>query len=237
MKNRRRTAVITGGTGALGSVVATAFLDKGAHIAIPYHSDRSLAAIPSGWTKAPDQVMLMKADITLESDVQKFCAQAVERFGGIDYLLNIAGGYAGGSTIAETSLEEWERMLDLNLKTAFLMSRQVLPIMMGAHFGRIVNITSKQAVLPGAKAGAYAVAKRGIVTLTEILADEVKGTGITVNALAPSVILTDANRQAMNESDFSRWVSPEELTTLILHICSDESKSVNGNIVKVFGGG
>jgi NAD(P)-dependent dehydrogenase (short-subunit alcohol dehydrogenase family) len=236
MKSEPRIAAITGGTGDLGRVVATAFLETGARIAIPYHSERSLSGVPARWTEVPDQVFLMRADVTLETDVRKFCDEVAERFGAIDILLNIAGGYAGGSTIAETSLEEWERMLDLNLKSAFLMSRQVLPKMLDKQFGRIITIASKQGILPTARTGSYAVAKRGLITLTEILADEVKGTGVTVNAIAPSVILTEANKEAKSESDFSRWVSPQELAQLMLHLCSEDARSMNGNIVKVFGG-
>ncbi len=171
-----------------------------------------------------------------ETDVRPFCNEVRKRFGRIDILLNIAGGYAGGKKIAEVSLEDWERMLELNLKSVFLMSRGVVQEMMQNGFGRIVNIASRQALLPRAGSGAYAVAKRGVVTLTEVLADEVKGSGITVNAIVPSTIVTEANIRSMGDKDISRWITPDEIAGLILYLCSDAAGSMNGNVLRMFGG-
>jgi NAD(P)-dependent dehydrogenase (short-subunit alcohol dehydrogenase family) len=236
MKRDPPTVIITGGTGALGSVVATSFLESGARLAIPYHSERSLSDVPTQWTETADRVLLRRADVTLETDVRAFCDEVKKRLGRIDVLLNIVGGYAGGKKIAETSLDEWERMLELNLKSAFLMSREVVHEMMQNGFGRIVSISARQATLPGARSGPYAVAKRGVLTLTEILAEEVKNSGVTVNAIAPSTIVTEANTRSMGEKDISRWVSPEEIAGLVMYLCSDAARSINGTVVRMFGG-
>jgi NAD(P)-dependent dehydrogenase (short-subunit alcohol dehydrogenase family) len=116
------------------------------------------------------------------------------------------------------------------------MCRAVLPTMRSQELGRIVNIASMHALSPKPNAAAYAVSKRGVVTLTEAIAEETKGSGITANAIAPSLILTEANKKSMPGSDFSRWVTPEEIADTIFFLCSDGARSISGNVIKVFGG-
>ena len=127
-------------------------------------------------------------------------------------------------------------MMTLNLRTAFLVCREVLPLMMAQKSGRIVNIAAMPALTSGAKKGPYAISKRGVIALTETIADEVKGSGITANTLAPSIIVTDANKAAMPNADFSKWVTTEEIADAILFLCSEKARSINGNVVKIFGG-
>jgi NAD(P)-dependent dehydrogenase (short-subunit alcohol dehydrogenase family) len=127
-------------------------------------------------------------------------------------------------------------MMAMNLKTTFLMCRAALPAMRKQLFGRIVNIASVHALVPKANASAYAVSKRGVVTLTEAVAEETKGSGITANAIAPSMILTEANKHSMPTADFSKWVTPEEIADTIVFLCSDGARSISGNVIKVFGG-
>ncbi len=127
-------------------------------------------------------------------------------------------------------------MLTANLKTAFLMCSAVLPFMRDAKHGRIISIAAMAALAPAASRGAYAIAKRGVITLTETIAEEVKGTGITANAIAPSIIVTPANRASMPAADVSRWVTPEEIAAIVLFLCSDDARSVSGNVLKVYGG-
>ncbi|MEO8169085.1 MAG: SDR family oxidoreductase, partial [bacterium] len=177
-----------------------------------------------------------QADLTAEADVRSFVALVQKQFGAVDCLINLAGGYAGGNTIAEVSLDEWESMMSLNLRTTFLMCREVLKSMLARKAGRIINISAMPAILSGAKKGPYAISKRAVISLTEIIADEVKGSGITANAIAPSIILTDANKTSMPAADVQKWVTPEEIAGVILFLCSDEARSINGNTIKVFGG-
>jgi NAD(P)-dependent dehydrogenase (short-subunit alcohol dehydrogenase family) len=231
-----KTAIVTGGTGALGSVCVDHLFNAGLNIAIPYNSEKSLANIPKRVAQSPDKLLTIKTDLTVEDQVESFVAQVVKRFGTIDYLVNTAGGYAGGSTIDEVALDEWEGIMKLNMRTAFLICRGVLRVMRKQSFGRIVNIAAMPALSPSARKGPYAISKRAVVTLTETIAEETKGTGVTANAIAPSIILTDANRESMPKAEFSKWVTPQEIAQLILYLCSDESKSVSGNVIKIYGG-
>ena len=127
-------------------------------------------------------------------------------------------------------------MLEANLRTAFVMSGAVLPLMRAAHYGRIISIAAMAALSPSASRGPYAIAKRGVVTLTETIAEETKGSGITANAIAPGIIVTAANRASMPSADVSRWVTPEEIAALVLFLCSESARSISGNVLKVYGG-
>lgn len=236
MNFKEKTAIITGGTGALGRVIAEQFFDLGARIAIPYHSDKSLASIPKKISAAKDKTQFTKTDLTGESQVQSFVDRVVRNFGTIDYLINTAGGYSGGNSVDEVTIDEFDDMLNLNLRTTFLVCRSVLKVMRKRGEGRIVNIAAMPAVTPSAKKGPYAISKRGVITLTETIAEEVKASGITANAIAPSIILTEGNRKSMPNADFKKWVTPEEIAHLTIFLCSDESRSVNGNVIKIYGG-
>jgi NAD(P)-dependent dehydrogenase (short-subunit alcohol dehydrogenase family) len=231
----KKTAIITGGTGALGSVVVQKFFDANASVAVPVHSAGSASSLPNRITSW-SRFVALQTDLTHEEQVNAFMNSVNERFGGVHFLINIAGGYAGGKSVAELSLAEWDNMMAMNLKTTFLMCRAALPAMRAQLFGRIVNIASVHALFPKANAAAYAVSKRGVVTLTESIAEETKASGITANAIAPSMILTEANKHSMPTADFSKWVTPEEIADTIVFLCSDGARSISGNVIKVFGG-
>jgi NAD(P)-dependent dehydrogenase (short-subunit alcohol dehydrogenase family) len=235
MNYHNTTAIITGGTGALGRRVVEKFFAAGANIAIPVRSKSAADSLPAG-LQSSERLALVEADVSDEVSVKEFVAHVMKKFGRVDFLVNLAGGYAGGKPIADVSLQEWEGMLELNLKTAFLMSRETLAPMLKQKFGRIITIAAMPAITSGAKKGPYAIAKRGVIALTETIADEVKGSGVTANAIAPSIIATDANKASMPDADFRRWVEPDELADLVLFLCSDAARSINGNTIKVFGG-
>jgi NAD(P)-dependent dehydrogenase (short-subunit alcohol dehydrogenase family) len=228
-----RTAVVTGGTGALGSACVRSLLESGVNVAVPYKSDRGSELLPKSTSGA--SVIGIKSDLTSESDVSMMAKHVVESFGSIDYLINAAGGYLGGKTIDEVTLGEWEGILRLNLWSTFLTCRVALQNMRLRRFGRIINIAAMPAIHPSARKGPYALSKRGVITLTETIAEETKGTDITANAIAPSTIRTEENRQSMPDADFSAWVTPEEIAGLATYLCSDEAGSVRGNVIKIFG--
>ncbi|MDH4069404.1 MAG: SDR family NAD(P)-dependent oxidoreductase [Ignavibacteria bacterium] len=234
MNFKNQTAIISGATGALGSVLARHFASLGARVAVPVSSQTSLQKI-AALGIPEEQLFAAPADLTLEGPTETFVEQAVQKFGSINILVNAAGGYAGGKEVASTGLSDLEGMLSINLKTVYNLTRLVLPRMKAAGYGRIVSIASMPAVTPSAGSGPYAIAKRGVITLTETIAQEVKGNGVTANAIAISILDTDANRTAMPSADHSKWVSTGEVALLVAMVCSRELPSMSGNTIRVYG--
>ena len=228
-----RTSIVTGGTGSLGSAVLQEFVKGGIAVAVPLHPGHRA---PGGSAYPGGKVIFRPADLRNEEEVERFVRDAVSSLGRIDILVNIAGGFAGGRRVEETPVSEWDAMMDLNLRSVFLMCRAVLPVMRKEGFGRIVNIAAMPVVRPAPKRAAYAVSKGGVATLTEAIHEEVKGSGITVNAIAPSILLTEANRASMPGANTSAWVPPAEMAGLIRYLCSEEAGSVSGNVIRMFGG-
>jgi NAD(P)-dependent dehydrogenase (short-subunit alcohol dehydrogenase family) len=180
-------------------------------------------------------VLTATVDATDPESVEQLVAGVVDHFGGLHVLLNTIGGWGGGKTVGDTPVEQWEWMLTLNLRSAFLISRAVLPHMLEAGWGRIVHTASKSAVAPRRKQAGYAVAKMGVVTLTEVIAAEVEGTGVTANVVLPSVIDTPDNRRAMSRADTSKWVPPQHIAATMRFLCSDAAATVNGARIPIYG--
>ncbi len=230
-----QTVIITGGTGGLGSVVARRFLEAGASVALPVRKVVPSSEIHTGLSEAESRLLLHKADLTVEAEVQSFLEVTLKKFSSVHILANIAGGYAGGNTIDEIPLEEWEGMFALNLKTTFLMSRASVKPMLEQKWGRIINIGALPAFRSGAGKGAYATSKAAVVKLTEVMSDEVKGKGVTVNAIAPGMILTDEEKPSVSEADLKKYVSPDQITSAIMFLASEEASGVNGTVMKMYG--
>src|SRR6266403_1996057 len=182
-----RVALITGGTGALGRVVSAAFLAAGARVIVTYLVDAELPGFDAAVPK--DRRETAKVALTSRADVEALVARIVATHGRVDVLLNLAGGFAPG-TIVETDDHELDRLFAMNLKTAFVCTRAVLPVMIRQKHGRIVNVTARPALTGGGGVTAYAITKAGVAALTRAAADEVREHGVTVNAIAPSTIDT-----------------------------------------------
>jgi NAD(P)-dependent dehydrogenase (short-subunit alcohol dehydrogenase family) len=161
--------------------------------------------------------------------------QTDAQFGRIDALVNAVGGYAGGVAVWDLSAKVFEQMLALNLRAGFLLFRAAAPVMIRQKSGAIVNVLSKAAFDHAAGAAAYAASKAAALALTDSLAEDLKGTGVRVNSVVPSIIDTEANRKAMPKADFSRWPKPEEIAKVILFLCSEDAKVVRGAAVPVYG--
>lgn len=229
-----RIALITGATGGLGEAVLRAFLDHGCHVAATFRRD---AARDEFLTHAQGRPLLpVKADATRIDEIDAAVAQAIVHFGRIDYLINLVGGWSGGPPIWETAPEEWDRLMALNLRSAFAICRAVVPHMLAQRYGRIVNVSSRSAVRPTAGDAAYAVSKAGVVTLTETLALELrKHPGdITANCVLPSIIDTPANRRDMPKADYSSWVDPNQLAAIIAWLTSDDAAPISGAAIPVY---
>lgn len=232
---RDRVVLIGGATGALGSAVARKFARTDAYLALTGTSADTLDELTDELDLPEERVFAATVDATDPDSVDQLISSVVERFDGLHVLLNTVGGWGGGKTVAETPADEWEWMLTLNLRSAFLLSRAVLPHMLESGWGRIVHTSSKTAVEPRSKQVGYAVAKMGVITLTEVIAAEVKGSGVTANVVVPSIIDTSANRRMMSSADPSKWVPPEHIATTMRFLCSDAAGSINGDRIPIYG--
>jgi NAD(P)-dependent dehydrogenase (short-subunit alcohol dehydrogenase family) len=231
---RDRVVLISGATGGLGSAVAREFAQTEARLALTSTSGEALQELADQLGLPDDRVLTATVDATDPGSVEQLVAGVVDTFGGLHVLLNTIGGWGGGKTVSDTPVEQWEWMLALNLRSAFLISRAVLPHMLRAGWGRIIHTASKTAVAPRPKEAGYAVAKAGVITLTEVIAAEVKGTGVTANVVLPSIIDTPANRRMMSSTDPTRWVPPRHVAAAMRFLCSDAAASVNGVRIPIY---
>jgi len=213
-----RLVLITGASGGLGSVVTKAFREAGATVAAISRSGSEISA-----------------DLTRSDETARAVESVRARYGRLDVLLHLAGGFEGGTPVAQTTDAVWSRMFDLNLNAAFYSVRAALAPMIEAGYGRIVAIGSKTAVEPVATLAAYGASKAALVALVRTIALEVKRSGVTANVVLPSVIDTPANRAADPKADFSRWVKPESIARLLLWLASEEAADVNGAVVPIYG--
>lgn len=228
----KQVVVLTGAAGHLGRAVAHHFAARGASLVLfDVDHDRLLQAHGD----ASERLMLTAAD--LRDAVQTAAAvQAVlHRFGGIDVLVNVAGGFRMGETVHETSDETWNFLFDLNTRTLLNMCRAVVPTMRARGRGRIVNVGAYGALRGGALMGAYAASKSSVIRLTEAMAAELREHGIGVNCVLPTIIDSPDNRAAMPDADPSRWVAPEALAEVIGFLASDAARAIHGAAVPVTG--
>jgi NAD(P)-dependent dehydrogenase (short-subunit alcohol dehydrogenase family) len=218
--------VITGALGALGRVVAEMALARGAKVA---GVDHAQAQVPA----SSERLELGGVDLTDPMQAAKAIEAAAKHFGKLDVLINIAGGFAF-ETVADGDGQTWQRMFALNVMTARNASHAALPHLSASGAGRIVNVGAMGALQAGSGMGPYAASKAAVHRLTEALAAECKGK-VTVNAVLPSTIDTAANRASMPKADFSKWVTPQELTEVILFLTSDAASAVTGALIPVNG--
>jgi len=234
---KEKVVVVTGATGALGNAVAKTFLDEGAHVVSVYRSEEKLKELEDFLGETKGMFSSVQADVVDEVSVQSLFQKVLQQQGRVDVLLNIVGGYRGGADIANTSVSDWDFMMDLNLKSVFLCSKAVLPYMMRQNYGKIVNVASRTAVEKRyrSKSGAYAVSKAGVIVLTETIAEEVRKYDINVNCVMPSTIDTPENRRNLAGADSSKWVKPEHIAKVLAFLSSDDSRTINGAYIPVYG--
>ena len=221
-----KVIVVTGALGALGRVVTDLALARGARVASVDHAPTQVPA-------TSNQLELGGVDLTDAAAAKKAIDHAAAHFGGLDALINIAGGFTF-ETVTEGDPKTWQRMYALNVTTTLNASRAAIPHLLLSGAGRIINVGALGAVQAGSGMGAYAASKAGVHRLTEALAAEYKGR-ITVNAVLPSIIDTSANRADMPKADFTKWVKPEELADVILFLASDAASAVTGALLPVAG--
>ena len=227
-----RVVVVAGGTGALGQSVTLRFLSEGATVCIPFAVPAERDALMARVGAADrSRVVPVETDVTDEASFDRFVRGVLDGQGRVDALVNGVGGFAGGDLMS-TSLAEWQRVMNLNLTSAVIGCRAVLPAMTAAGSGRIVNVASRAVVPPAGGFIAYTVSKAAVITLTQALAREVKR-GITVNAVLPSTMDTPGNRKAMPDADRSDWVSTDAVADVIAYLASERAGMVSGAAIPV----
>ena len=225
--------LITGGTGALGSAVARAFLQQGAKVAVTYRAQREYDDLQSLLASERAQLRGYQADVTNEAEMQRVVAAVAAEFKRLDGLVNSAGGYSGGANLWEMENAVLDHMLALNLRSAFASSRSVLPIFLSQGSGCIVNVAARSALDPPGGAGAYAASKAAALALMHSLAMDLKGTAIRVNSVLPNVIDTAANRRDMPRANFASWTKPEAIARVILFLFTPDAQAINGAAIPV----
>ena len=233
----RDAAFVTGGTGALGTAVTKRFLDDGYRVAVTYRSGDEWSALEQAHSGAARDGSLLgfACDVTQEEPMRRAVADAAQRFGSLRVLLHLAGGYHGGEPV-EAAVEKTVRgMIGLNLISAFWAAKAAIPHVKRGGDGRLLFISSRGAVETYPGSAAYAAAKLGLHALVGTLAKELKKSGVTANAVLPSMIDTPANRASMPESDFSAWVPPDRVAGLLAFLASREAGTTSGALVPIYG--
>jgi NAD(P)-dependent dehydrogenase (short-subunit alcohol dehydrogenase family) len=229
-----KVAVLVGGEGPLGREVSRKFLTEGAKVLIGWYAEQEWEEARGSLSSHKGQFADMQMDATKEEQVQKLMEKTNETFGSIDILLHMVGMIHIGPMIWETETATWERLMDVNLKSAFLCAKHAIRIMMEKKKGRIVFFPARVAQEPQPRFGAYAVSKSGLIALIHALREELKETHITVNGVMPSIMDTFRTRH-MPHPEPDKWVKPSEVADLLYCLCSDESDALSGSILKVFG--
>src|ERR1700692_1468551 len=227
--------LVAGGTGGLGRAVSLAFLEQGWTVAVTYRRREEWNSLQSAAGASKDRLQGYGVDVTDETAVSGLIDSVAIKHGRIDALVNTVGGYAGGVRLWELETKVFEQMLALNLRSGFMLSRAVVPVMLKQDSGSIVNVAAKAAFDHASGAAAYAASKAAAVAMMDSLAADLKGTGVRVNSILPSIIDTEANRKAMPKSDFAKWPKPEDIARVILFLCGDDAKVVHGAAVPVYG--
>lgn len=230
-----KNVVVAGGTGGLGHAVSLAFLRESANVFVTYRKQDEFAALRDAAGEHAPRLGGAILDVTDETAVRQWSERDGLKDAPVDVLVNTVGAYAGGLAVWQTDAAVLERMLDLNLRPGFVLSRVFVPGMVGRGRGAIVNVAARAAFDHAAGAAAYAASKAAAVALMDCLAADVKGTGVRVNSVLPSIIDTSINRSAMPGADFDKWPKPSEIAQVVLFLCSEEARLISGTSVPVYG--
>ena len=230
-----KVVLVAGGTGGLGRAVTLAFLKKGSSVVVTYRRQEEFTALKAAAGSNGVRLDGHEADVTDEGAVQSLVAAVLARHGRLDALVNTVGGYSGGSKLWEQDAKVLDRMLNLNLRSGDVLARAVVPTLLAQGHGAIVNVAARAARDHTAGIGAYAASKAAAVALFDSLAADLKGTGVRVNSVLPSIIDTEVNRKALPKADFAKWPKPEDIARVIVFLSSDAAKVIHGAAIPVYG--
>jgi NAD(P)-dependent dehydrogenase (short-subunit alcohol dehydrogenase family) len=224
--------MLTGASGNLGRAVARSFSDRGAQLVL---LDRHGGCLDAALTAGKRQPLVIQADLTRPGDAADAVAAALARFGRIDVLCNLAGGFRMGAPVHETTPETWDFLFDVNVRSVLNMSAAVVPAMLDGGRGRIVNVGAYAALRGGSGMGAYAASKASIIRLTESMSAELREHRINVNCVLPTILDTPQNRADMPLADPTRWVAPSELANAVMFLAWEGASAIHGVALPVTG--
>lgn len=230
-----KVVLVTGGTGGLGHAVSLAFLEEGAKVVVTYRAQEQFTALKAAAGKAGAELQGYSVDVADEAAVRQLVEKIVGKYRRLDAMVNTVGGYAGGTKLWELETKVFDQMLAMNLRSGYALSRAAVRAMLKEGHGAIVNVAAKAALDHAAGAAAYAASKSAAVALLDSLAADLKGSGVRVNTILPSIIDTEANRKAMPKADFAKWPKPEDIARVILFLCSDDARVIHGAAIPVYG--
>lgn len=232
-----RVVLLTGATGGLGPATARAFAAEGASLVLTARHQEALDTVAAALGIREERLLTHVADVTDPEGVRGLVQAAEQRFGHVDVLLHVAGGFATNNPVAELDLERWQHMLRLNLESAVHLARAVLPGMIARGYGKLVFVGSRVARQPFPGSLGYATSKAGLEVLVKTLAAENKRKGINANMVTLTMLDTPANRRANPKGKFEDWVAPEDVAPVIRFLASDAARAIHGAIVSVWGTG
>lgn len=232
MSQGNPVVMVTGACGNLGQAVAARFAQAGAKLVL---LDLDHRRLEEQYGKEDEWKIFAPTDLLDRGKVAAAVKTVVDQFGHIDVLCNIAGGFRMGHAIHETPEQEWNFLFDLNARSVLHAVHAVMPHMMAAKCGKVVNVSAQSALKGVARMGAYCASKDVVIRITEAMAAELRDSNINVNCVLPSIIDTPENRAAMPEADFSRWVTPDELAKVIAFLASDDALAIHGAAIPVVG--
>lgn len=230
-----RVALVAGGTGGLGRAVSLAFLAEGAKVVVTYRNQDEFTSLQNSAGPAVSRLEGHRVDVTVEAAVGQLIEEVLSKHDRLDAMVNTVGSYAGGVKLWELETRVFDQMLSLNLRAGYALARAAVVPMLKQKHGAIVNVAAKAAFDHAAGASAYAASKAAALAMIDSLAADVKGSGVRVNSVLPSIIDTEVNRKAMPNSDFAAWPKPEDIARVILFLCSDDARVIHGAAIPVYG--
>jgi len=225
------TAIVTGGTGGLGTAVVETMIAAGWHVVAPWLVEKELERLPER-----EGLTLVKADLLDPDEVASVAGAATgDEAAPLRAVVNLVGGFAAGGRVHETPVEDFERQFTLNLRPAYLVTAAALPHMIEADGGAIVCVSTRAALRPFSGAAGYISSKAAVLGFVRALDAEYRSDRVRANAILPSVIDTPGNRASQPDADYSKWVAPAEIAAVIRFLCSDESSPITGGEIPVYG--
>ena len=221
MSIENKVTIVSGATGGLGQTVSQSFYQAGARLVLVGSRLETVEPLAADWGN--DRILPVAANLTDPAEAEQVVALTQEKYGRVDILLNLAGGFDGGEPVHQADNAVLQKMFDINVHIAYNLSRAAVKPMIAQKWGRIVNTGSRDALKGRANFSAYAMSKAALLRLTESMAEELKDYHITVNAILPGMIDTAANRKAMPKGNFEKWVKPATIAETLLFLVSEQT--------------